>query len=352
MKSKRIISINNHLIGSNHPVYIIAEMSANHGQSYDQAAKIIHAAKKAGADAVKLQTYTPDTMTIDYDSEYFRIGKGTIWEGKSLYELYKEAYTPWEWQPKLKNLANDLNIDLFSTPFDKTSINFLEKMNVPAYKIASFELVDIPLIQRVAKTGKPIIMSTGMATLSEIDEAVTTARGAGCKELVLLKCTSSYPANPAEMNLRTIPHMAEAFSLPVGLSDHTLGIAVPVAAVALGACIVEKHFTLSRTVHGPDSVFSLEPHEFKAMVEAIRITEKAIGSVNYTVTEKESASRVFRRSLFAVNDIKAGDIFTTANVRSIRPGHGLHTRYLTDIIGKKALKDISRGTSIKWDLIG
>lgn len=328
--------------------YIIAEMSANHGQSYDEAVKIIHAAKEAGADAIKLQTYTPDTITIDCDNEYFRIGKGTIWEGRNLYDLYKEAYTPWEWQPKLKKVANDLGMDLFSTPFDNTAVEFLEKMDVPAYKIASFELVDIPLIQRVAKTGKPIIMSTGMATLAEIDEAVQTAREAGCKELALLKCTSGYPADPAEMNLRTIPHMAEAFRLPVGLSDHTLGIAVPVAAVALGACIVEKHFTLSRAVPGPDSAFSLEPHEFKAMVDAIRVAEKALGTVNYAVTEKEAASRVFRRSLFVVKDMKAGDVFTEKNIRSIRPGYGLTTKYIDAILGKKAKRDIAEGTPLAW----
>lgn len=342
------IRIGNRMIGLGNPVYIIAEMSANHGQSYDEAVKIIQAAKEAGADAMKLQTYTPDTITIDCDNEYFRIGKGTIWEGRNLYDLYKEAYTPWEWQPKLKEVANDLGLDLFSTPFDDTAVEFLEKMNVPAYKIASFELVDIPLIQRVAKTVKPMIMSTGMATLAEIDEAVHAAREAGAKEIALLKCSSAYPALPDEMNLRTIPHMAEAFGLPVGLSDHTLGIAVPVAAVALGACIVEKHFTLSRAVPGPDSSFSLEPHEFKAMVEAIRVAEKVLGEVNYTVTEKEAASRVFRRSLFVVKDMKAGDIFTTDNLRSIRPGQGLHTRNLNHVLGKKALQDIKRGDPLSW----
>jgi len=346
------ISINNRIIGTGQPVYIIAEMSANHGQSYDEAVKIIHATKEAGADAIKLQTYTPDTITIDCDNEYFRIKKGTIWEGKNLYALYKEAYTPWEWQPKLKKIANELGMDLFSTPFDNTAVDFLEKMDVPVYKIASFELVDIPLIQYVAKKSKPIIMSTGMATLSEIEEAVTAAREAGCKELALLKCTSAYPADPSEMNLRTIPHMAEAFGCPVGLSDHTLGIAVPIAAVTLGACIVEKHFTLSRSVPGPDSAFSLEPQEFKAMVEAIRVAEKAIGTVNYAVTEKEAASRVFRRSLFVVNDMKAGDIFTEDNVRTIRPGNGIHSRYLEIILGKKALQDIKKGTPLKWEYIG
>ncbi len=345
------ININGHDIGKESSVYIIAEMSANHGQSYDEAVKIIQAAREAGADAIKLQTYTPDTITINCDNEYFRIGKGTIWEGRILYDLYKEAYTPWEWQPRLKEVAHDLEIDLFSTPFDHTAVDFLQKMNVPAYKIASFELVDIPLIQHVAKTGKPIIMSTGMATLAEIDEAVTAARDAGCKELALLKCTSAYPADPAEMNLRTIPHMAEAFGLPVGLSDHTLGIAVPVAAVTLGACIIEKHFTLSRSISGPDSAFSLEPHEFKAMVEAVRIAEKAIGNVNYAVTDKEAASRVFRRSLFVVKDVKADEIFTTDNVRSIRPGHGLPTRFLSLVLGKRAKQDIEAGSPLHWDMV-
>jgi len=350
MKAK--IAIGSRNVGPEEPVYIIAELSANHSQDYDQAVQLIKAAKEAGADAIKLQTYTPDTMTIDCDNEYFRIGKGTIWEGKNLYKLYKEAYTPWEWQPRLKEIANELCMDLFSTPFDKTAVDFLEKMDVPAYKIASFELVDIPLIQYVAKTGKPMIMSTGMATLAEIDEAVTAAREAGCKELALMKCTSAYPAEPAEMNLRTIPHMAASFAVPVGLSDHTLGIAVPVAAVALGACIVEKHFTLSRNILGPDSLFSLEPDEFKAMVDAIRTTEKALGKISYEVTEHEAASRIFRRSLFVVQDMKAGETFTTENIRSIRPGYGLHTRFNEDVIGRKTSQKIPRGTPLKWRLIG
>ena len=252
-------------IGKGSPVYIVAEISANHNQDFEQAVRLLHAAKEAGADAVKLQTYTPDTITIDCDNEYFRIGKGTLWEGKNLYQLYGEAYTPWEWQPKLKQIANELGLDLFSTPFDPTAVDFLEDMNVPVHKIASFEIVDLPLVRYIAQTGKPIIMSTGMATLAEIEEAVQTIWATGNTQLILLKCTSAYPAPPEEMNLRTIPHLAEAFGVPVGLSDHTLGIAVPVAAVALGACIVEKHFTLSRDVPGPDSAFSLEPHEFKAM---------------------------------------------------------------------------------------
>jgi N-acetylneuraminate synthase len=339
-------------IGLGYPVYIVAEMSGNHNQDFDQAVKILQAAKKAGADAVKLQTYTQDTLTIECSNQYFQIGKGTIWEGQTLYNLYGEAYTPWEWQPKLKEIADDLDLDLFSSPFDHTAVDFLEKMDVPVYKIASFELVDLPLIRRVARTGKPVIMSTGMATLAEIDEAVHTAREAGTTQIALLKCTSAYPASPVEMNLRTIPHLSEAFNVPVGLSDHTLGIAVPVAAVALGACMVEKHFTLSRSIPGPDSSFSLEPEEFQAMVDDIRTTEKALGKINYEITPEEVASRVFRRSLFVVKDMKSGEKFTEANVRSIRPGYGLPPRYFSSIIGRKSLKNIKMGTPLSWDLVG
>jgi len=342
--------IGNHRIGTGKPTYIIAEMSANHNQDFDQAVRIIQAAKEAGADAIKLQTYTPDTMTLDSDKEYFQI-KGTIWEGRNLYDLYGDAYTHWDWQPDLKKIANNLGLDLFSTPFDPTSVDFLEKMNIPAYKIASFEIVDLPLLRYVARTGKPVIMSTGMATLSEIDEAVQTLREAGCEQLALLKCTSAYPTPPEESNLRTIPHLAEAFDVPVGLSDHTLGIAVPVAAVALGVCIIEKHFTLSRSISGPDSAFSLEPDEFRAMVDNVRIAEKALGKVSYSITEKEQESRVFRRSLFVVKDMKVGDVFTEENVRSIRPGYGLHTRYLNEIIGRQATSKIERGTPVTWELI-
>jgi len=345
------ILIGQRRISAGSSTYIIAEISANHNQDFNQAVQLIKYAKDAGADAIKLQTYTPDTMTINCDNEYFRIGKGTIWEGKNLYELYKEAYTPWEWQPKLKKVANDLGLDLFSTPFDHTSVDFLEKMNVPAYKIASFELVDIPLIQRVAKTGKPIIISTGMATLGEIDEAVREARDAGCRELALLKCTSAYPADPAEMNLRTILHMADAFCVPVGLSDHTLGIAVPVTAVSLGACIVEKHFTISRKIPGPDNAFSLEPDEFKAMTDAIRTAEKAMGKVSYAVTEKEAASRIFHRSIFVVKDIKAGKVLTKLNMRCIRPGNGLAPKYYESLLGRTVKHDVKKGTPMTWEML-
>jgi len=345
------VEINNRKIGPGRPTYIVAEMSANHGHDFNRAVKNIEEAKKAGADAVKLQTYTPDTITINCDNEYFQI-KETLWEGRTLYDLYGEAHTPWEWQPKLKEVAGKLGIDLFSTPFDHSSVDFLEEMSVPAHKIASFEIVDLPLIRRIAQTGKPIIMSTGMATLAEIDEAVSTIRDAGNNQLALLKCTSAYPALAEDMNLLTIPHLSHAFGVPVGLSDHTLGIAVPVAAVAFGACIVEKHFTLSRSIAGPDSVFSLEPHEFKAMVEAVRTTEKALGRVCYGASENEMKSRIFRRSLFVVQDMKTGEMFTTENVRSIRPGHGLHTRYLDDVVGRLATRDIERGTPLSWDLLG
>jgi N-acetylneuraminate synthase len=348
----QFIEVKGRHIGSGYPVYIIAEMSANHNQDFDQAVKIIEAAKEAGTDAIKLQTYTPDTLTIDCDKEHFHIGEGTIWEGRNLYDLYGEAYTPWDWQPRLQEIANDLGLDLFSTSFDETAVDFLEEMDVPVYKIASFELVDLPLLRRIAQTGNPIIMSTGMATLAEVDEAVRTIREAGGEQLALLKCTSAYPSPAEEMNLCTIPHLAEAFNVPAGLSDHTLDIAVPVAAVALGACIVEKHFTLSRDVPGPDSAFSLEPGEFKAMVEAVRTTEKALGTVHYGVSEREASSRVFRRSLFVVEDIKAGEVFTPENVRSIRPGYGLHTRYLDDVLGRRATRDVERGTPLSWNLIG
>jgi N-acetylneuraminate synthase len=350
MIAELYINIGKSKIGTGQPTYIVAEMSANHNQDFDQAVKIIEVAKQAGADAVKLQTYTPDTITIDCDNKYFRI-KGTIWEGKNLYDLYGEAYTPWDWQPKLKKIAEDLGLDLFSSPFDPTAVDYLEQMGVPAYKVASFEMVDLPLLQKIARTGKPIIMSTGMATLAEIEEAVQTIREAGGTQLALLKCTSVYPALPEEMNLHTIPHLADAFGVPVGLSDHTQGIAVPVAAVALGACIVEKHFTLSRTIPGPDSAFSLEPHEFKAMVEAVRVAEKALGTVYYGVDEEEAKSRVFRRSLFVVKDIKAGETFTNENVRSIRPGHGLPPKHTVDVLGNRAAMDLKRGTPLAWEMI-
>ena len=338
-------------VGLGHPVYVVAELSANHNQHYDQAVQIIHAAKGAGADAVKIQTYTADTITLHCDRDEFRIGGGTLWDGRVLHDLYREAYTPWEWQPKLKQVATDLGMDLFSSPFDATAVDFLERMDVPAYKVASFELVDIPLIQKIASTGKPMIISTGMGTVDEIEEALKAARGAGAGQIALLKCTSSYPAAPGEMNLCTIPEMARRFDVPVGLSDHTMGIAAPVAAVALGACIIEKHITLSRSLKGPDSEFSLEPDEFKQMVEAVRCTEQALGKIQFGPSPREASSRVFRRSLFVVEDVKRGESFTPQNVRSIRPAHGLHTRHLPEILGQRAARDIERGTPLSWELV-
>ena len=343
------IEINGRRIGPGYPTYIVAEMSANHNQSYEQAVELVKAAKEAGANAVKLQTYTPDTLTINCDAEPFQIPTGNTWEGQILYQLYAKAYTPWDWQPKLKKIANDLGLDCFSSPFDRSAVDFLSDMDVPAYKVASFELIDIPLIEYIARQGKPIIMSTGLSVLSELDEAVRTVRQAGGCQLALLKCNSAYPALPEEMNLRTIPHMASLFGVPVGLSDHTLGSVAAIAAVALGACIVEKHFALSRSVPGPDSAFSMEPDEFKAMAESIRLVEKALGEVRYDPTEKEFTNRVFRRSLFVVRDVKAGDEFTEENVRSIRPGNGLAPSFLPRVLGRQASREIARGTPLTWD---
>jgi pseudaminic acid synthase len=348
MKSIRIAD---RKIGPGEPAYVVAEVSANHNGSLEQAQRIVEAAKDAGADAIKLQTYTSDTITIASDRPPFRIGGGTLWDGKTLHELYQEAYMPWEWQPQLKKVAKTLGMHCFSSAFDASAVDFLETMSVPAHKVASCELVDLPLIQKMAATGKPLIMSTGMGTVEEIEEAMTTARNAGAKEIALLKCTSAYPAPAAEMNLRSIPELARLFEVPVGLSDHTMGTAVPVAAVSLGACIIEKHLTLSRADGGPDSGFSLEPAEFKEMVDAVRTAEQALGNVHFGVSEREASSRVFRRSLFVVRDVELGEKFTSENVRSIRPGHGLHTRHLAEVLGKKAALHIDRGTPLSWDLV-
>ncbi|MCH2200469.1 MAG: pseudaminic acid synthase [Fuerstiella sp.] len=342
------IKIGERKIGPGQSTYIIAELSANHNQDFHQAVKLVHAAAEAGADAVKLQTYTADTLTIDCDRDYFQIGQGTIWAGRNLYDLYGEAYTPWEWQPRIKALAEELGMQCFSSPFDATAVDFLEEMDVPAYKVASFEIVDTPLLEKIGATGKPAIVSTGMASLAEVSDAVDTLRRAGTPEIALLKCVSAYPAPPEAMNLRTIPHLAEAFSVTAGLSDHTLGIAVPVASVALGATIIEKHFTLSRDVPGPDSQFSLEPYEFRDMVKAVRVAESVLGKVQYGVGESEQQSRAFRRSLFVVQDVKKGEELNQENVRSIRPGHGMAPRYLPDVIGRVAGTDIPRGTPLDW----
>lgn len=344
------LRIGNILVGDDH-VFIIAELSANHLQNFDLAVKTIKAMKESGADAVKLQTYTPDTITIDCDNEYFQIKQGTLWDGKTLYQLYQEAYTPWEWQPKLKKIAEDLGLVCFSSPFDKIAVDFLEGMDVPAYKVASFEITDIPLIEYIASKGKPVIISTGIATLSDIEEALAACRRAGNNQIGLLKCTSEYPTPLEDVNLRTIPDMARNFNVVVGLSDHTQSISVPVAAVTLGARIIEKHFILDRNLAGPDSGFSLEPNEFKAMVKSVRETEKALGEVKYELTEKIIKSREFSRSLFVVKDMRSGEVITDVNVRSIRPGFGLAPKYIKDIIGKKAKTDIKKGTPLSRDLI-
>ena len=348
---KDFIEIGGRRIGPGEPVYIVAEMSANHNQDFTEAVRIVEAAKAAGADAVKLQTYTADTMTLPSQDARFQVGEGSLWEGKSLYELYEEAYTPWEWQPKLQETARTQGIDLFSAPFDTTAVDFLEEMEIPAYKVPSFEIVDLALIERIASTGKPMIISTGLATQDEITEALQTAEEAGAEQVALLKCTSAYPTPVEEMNLRGIPHLIEEFGVPVGLSDHSLGSEAPVAAVSLGASIVEKHFTLSRDVSGPDAAFSVEPEEFHAMVTSVRRTERALGDVDYAVGPEEAKSRVFRRSLFVVRDVKAGEAFTGENLRSIRPGNGLHPRHLREILGRKAANDIARGTPMAWELV-
>ena len=339
-------------IGPGHPVYVIAELSANHGHSYDRAVELVRAAKEVGADAVKLQTYTPDTITIAADTPPFRIGRGTIWEGRTLHDLYAEAYTPWEWQPKLKALADDLGLHLFSAPFDHTAVDFLEQLDPPAYKIASFELVDHALITKAASTGRPLILSTGMASLTEIDAAVAAARAGGATGVILLRCNSTYPAVPEEMDLRTIPHMAETWGVPVGLSDHTLSDTAAIAAVTLGACVIEKHLIVDREEGGPDAAFSLEPAAFRALVDRVRETEAAIGRVRYGPSPSELPSTAFRRSLFAVADIAEGEVLTGTNVRSIRPSDGLAPSELPAVLGRRATRAIARGTPLSWDLVG
>ena len=330
--------------------FIVAEISANHGQNFNRAVALIKKAKEAGADAVKFQTYTPDTLTINVDNKYFRI-KHPKWGGQTLYQLYEKAYTPWNWFKKLKNVADDLGIIFFSTAYDKTSVDFLEELDSPIYKISSLELVDLPLIEYIAKTKKPLMMSTGMATISEIKDALQAAKAAGTKDIILLKCVSSYPAKPEEMNLKTIPHMKKIFSCQIGLSDHSLGIAVSIVAVSLGAKVIEKHFTLSKKYKTPDSFFSIDPEELKMLVKNVRIAEKATGKVHYGLTKEERNSKVFRRSLFVVKDIKKGEIFTEENVRSIRPSHGLPPKNLKDILGRRSTRDIKRGTPLNWNFV-
>lgn len=344
----KYIQIGDKTIGGDNPIFIIAEMSANHQQDFNKAIEIIKRAKEAGADAIKLQTYTPDTITLDCDNQYFQIKQGTIWDGTTLHKLYQKAYTPWEWQPRLKEAAEREGLICFSSPFDKTAVDFLENMNTPAYKIASFEITDIPFIEYIASKGKPVIISTGIATLSDIEEALNACRRMGNNQVVLLKCTSAYPSPMEELNLRTIPNMTETFKTVVGLSDHTLGTHVSVASVALGAKVIEKHFTIRRSEGGPDAAFSMEPEEFEDMVNGIRVVEKALGTVTYELTEKQRRSREHSRSLFVVKDIKKGEVFTENNVKSIRPAFGMETKYFKDIIGKKASQDIVKGTPMDW----
>jgi len=345
------LKIAGRLIGEGHPTYVIAELSSNHGQRFETAASLVRGAHAAGADAVKLQTYTPDTITLESDAPAFIQGASSLWKGESLHSLYQKAYTPWDWQPRLKAIADGLGMDCFSSPFDATAVDFLVAMDVPAFKIASFELVDLPLIRKVAGTGRPMIMSTGMATEAEIDEAMTAAHGAGATEIALLKCTSAYPSPPESVNLRAIPVMAERWGVPIGLSDHTQGVAVPAAAVAIGASLVEKHVTTSHTDATPDEAFSLDLVEFATMVEAIRTVERAMGRPSIGPTDEEAESRRFRRSLFVVEDVAAGEPFTEQNVRSIRPASGMHTREYEAVLGRRAAAAILRGTPLTADLL-
>jgi pseudaminic acid synthase len=343
--------IGNREIGKSNSPFVIAEMSGNHNQSLERALEIVEAAAKTGVHALKIQTYTPDTMTLDLNEREFHISDpNSLWTGNSLYNLYGEAYTPWEWHKPIFDRAYELGIIAFSTPFDDTAVDFLESLEVPCYKIASFENTDLPLIRRVAATGKPLIISTGMASIAELDDTVKTAREAGCKDLILLKCTSTYPATANNTNILTIPHMRELFGCEVGLSDHTMGVGVSVASVALGATVIEKHFTLKRDDGGVDSAFSMEPLELAQLLIETERAWQALGKVSYGVTEAEKKSIVFRRSLYAVKDMKAGDILTKENVRAIRPGLGLPTKYLGVVLGRRVSKDLLRGTPLDWSI--
>ena len=346
------IIIGERIIGLGYSPFIIAEMSGNHNQSLERALEIVEAAAKSGAHALKIQTYTPDTMTLDLDEREFHISDPkSLWAGTSLYQLYGEAYTPWEWHKPIFDRACALGMIPFSTPFDDTAVDFLESLEVPCYKIASFENTDLPLIRRVAATGKPLIISTGMATVAELDETVRAAREAGCNDLILLKCTSTYPATPENTNILTIPHLRELFGCEVGLSDHTMGIGVAVASVALGARVIEKHFTLNRADRGVDSTFSMEPAEMAQLVMETEHAWQALGQVSYGLTEAEKKSLQYRRSLYVVQDLKAGDLLTQENVRAIRPGLGLPTKYLEVVLGKTVKQDVRRGMALGWELL-
>lgn len=346
------IKIEQFTIGKEYRPFVIAEMSGNHNHSLDRALAIVDAAADAGVQALKLQTYTADTMTIDIDDgEFFIDDPKSLWKGNSLYKLYQEAYTPWEWHKPIFDRCRERGILGFSTPFDETAVDFLESLDVPCYKIASFEMTDLPLIRKVAATGKPMIISTGMATVAEIDETVRTARQGGCQDIILLRCTSTYPATPENTNLMTIPHMGDLFACQVGLSDHTMGIGVSVASVALGATVIEKHFTLSRADGGVDSAFSLEPAEMKALVTECGQAYEALGRISYGPTQAEQASLRHRRSLYVVEDVRAGELFTENNVRAIRPGLGLPPKYLDIVIGRRAEKDVRQGTPVSWEIL-
>jgi len=346
------IKLNNYTIGIDYKPFIIAEMSGNHNQSLDRALEIVEAAAESGAHALKLQTYTADTITLDIDKdEFFIKDKNSLWKGKSLYELYKEAHTPWEWHETILKRANELGMLCFSTPFDETAVNFLEDLDVPAYKIASFENTHLPLIKKVASTGKPMIISTGMASIAELDETVRTIRDAGCEQFVMLKCTSTYPATPENTNVLTIPHMRKLFGCEVGLSDHTMGVGVAVAAVAQGATVIEKHFTLSRSDGGVDSAFSLEPEEMKQLVIETERAWQSLGKVTYGPMEAEKSSLVFRRSIYIAEDMKKGDILTNKNLRIVRPGLGLSPKYYNTLLGRKVNQDVKKGTAVSWGLV-
>lgn len=349
--SKNLFKIGKRIIGKNKPVFIIAEMSGNHNHDYKKALKIIDAAAEAGVDAVKLQTYTSDTMTVNSNKKWFKVKSDNVWNGKTLYDLYEWAYTPWEWQAKLKKYAEKKGLIFFSTPFDETAVDFLEKLNVPLYKVASFEVPDIPLLKKIGKTKKSVIISRGMASLEEIKLAVKTLKANGSPSVAVLHCISSYPATASQMNLATIPDLAKKFKVVAGLSDHSLGSTSSVASVALGACIIEKHLILKRSDGGPDAEFSLEPLEFKELVNSIRQTEEAIGRPFYKLTSKEKQNVVFRRSLFVVKDVKKREKFTKENIRSIRPGYGLSPKYFDTILGQRAKNDIKFGTPLSWKLI-
>lgn len=346
------IKVEGKKIGKNDPPFIIAEMSGNHNHSLERALRIVEAAAEAGADALKIQTYTADTMTLNLDHrEFFIEDPDSLWKGNSLYKLYQQAYTPWEWHQPIFDKCRELGIIPFSTPFDESSVNFLESLEVPFYKIASFENNDIPLLKKVARTGKPMIISTGMATVSELDETVRAVRDAGCKDLILLKCTSTYPATAESSNILTIPHMRDLFQCQVGLSDHTMGIGVAVASVGLGATIIEKHFTLSRDAGGVDSAFSMEPQEMSSLVIETKKAWQALGHVSYGPTEKEKSSLKYRRSLYVAKDMKAGEIFNKNNLRVIRPGYGLPPKYYDVLLGKKVNQDVKIGTPVTWEMI-